>query len=82
VEQVFEPGVGLLDLARERFSLLGRRCAAVAAHEKVEAEVGLKLRDGAADMRLADAERGSGLCHPAVAQHGAEQVQVSRIDHA
>ena len=73
-----EPRVSPLDLAGESLTLLRRQHAAMAAHEQGEAEIGLELRHRAADMGLPDAESRSGPRHPAMAQDGAEEIEMSR----
>ena len=80
--QVVEPGIGSRHLAGEGRPLRRRHRAAVPAHEQAEAEIGLELGDRAADMRLADAEGAGRARHPAMAQHGAKQVEMGGIYHA
>jgi transporter family-2 protein len=77
--QVVEPGIGPLDLARERFSLLCRRRAPVAAHEQQKSEISFKLGDRATDVRLTDPERRSGFRHAAMPQHRAKQVEMGQV---
>jgi hypothetical protein len=54
----------------------------MASYEQGKAEISLKLRDRAADMGLADAERRRRSRHPAVAHHGTKQVDMCWVHHA
>jgi hypothetical protein len=49
------------------------------SHEQVKARFGLELCDGAADMRLADAERHGRPRHSAVTDDGTKQVDMGRV---
>lgn len=79
---MFESRKGLLDLVGEGLPFLGWKRAAMAADEKQEAEVGLKLRNGSAHVRLPNAERGCGSRHSTMPHDGSEQVEMSRVHHA
>ena len=80
--KLLKPDVGPFDLPRKGLPLLRRRRAPMPAREQGEPEFRFEPRNCAADARLADAEGGRRSGHSAVTQHGAEQVQVNRVDHS
>jgi hypothetical protein len=82
VAQVVESRLRTLDLAGEGLPLRRRHGAAMPAHEQGQAEVGFELRHRAADMRLADSEGSRRPRHPAMAHHGAEEIEMGRVHHA
>jgi hypothetical protein len=79
---VIEPSIRPLDLARESFPLLCRQSAPLPSHKQKKAEIGLKLRDCATDMGLADTESRRGPRHPAMTHHGTKQVDMGWVHHA
>lgn len=82
VAQMFKSRIGSLDLASESLALTGRRRASVTSDEEIEADIGLELRDCAADMGLPDTECSRSLRHSAMTQDGAEKVEVTGVHHA